>query len=170
MNAIETRHLHRLPSRFETRTLDWLRRRSLVWLRVSLGLVFLGFGLLKFVPGLSPAQDLVERTMAALTFGLVPDTVGLLLVAAMETAIGLSLITGQHLRIGLALLGMAMVGILSPVVLFPERLFAGPLSAPTLEGQYVLKDLVLLAAALVVAVGEFGRRRGEPRQDDRHGV
>ncbi len=168
MNATETRHLRRLPSRFETGTLDWLGRRSLVWLRVSLGLVFLGFGLLKFVPDLSPAQDLVERMMAALTFGLVPDAVGLFLVAAMESAIGLSLISGRHLRIGLALLGMAMVGILSPVVLLPERLFAGPLSAPTLEGQYVLKDLVLLAAALVVAVGEFGRRVG-PGTNDRHG-
>ena len=159
MNMMTTNRLAGQPSRAETRAIEWLNRHSLAMLRVSLGLVFLGFGLLKFVPGLSPAEDLAEQTMAALTFGLLPDGVGLVLVAAMETAIGLSLITGKHLRAGLALLGMAMVGILSPVLLFPDRLFAGPHFAPTLEGQYVLKDIVLLAAGLVVAVGEFGRRR-----------
>lgn len=170
MNATYVNHLYRSPGRFETRALDWLGRHCLLWLRVSLGLVFLGFGILKFVPGLSPAQDLVGLTVEALTFGLVPGAVGLVLVAAMETAIGFSLISGWHLRAGLVLLGMAMVGILSPVVLFPDRLFAGPLSAPTLEGQYVLKDLVLLAAALVVAVTEFGRRQVGAGKEVRHGV
>ncbi|MDP9366289.1 MAG: DoxX family protein [Chloroflexota bacterium] len=170
MNATHVNHLYRPPSRFETRALGWLSRHCLLWLRVSLGLVFLGFGLLKFVPGLSPAQDLVRLTVEALTFGLVPGGVGLVLVAAMETAIGVSLVSGWHLRAGLVLLGLAMVGILSPVVLFPERLFAGPLSAPTLEGQYVLKDLVLLAAALVVAVAEFGRRQVGTGKEVRHGV
>lgn len=171
-NALNATHVHRLyrpPGRLEDRALDWLGRHCLTWLRISLGLVFLGFGLLKFVPGLSPAQDLAERTVDALTFGLVPGTLGRLLVASMETAIGLSLVTGRHLRAGLVLLGLAMVGILAPVVLFPDRLFAGPLSAPTLEGQYVLKDLVLLASALVVAVGEFGRRRVAPAMAVRHG-
>jgi uncharacterized membrane protein YkgB len=147
------------PFRPASRTIESLSRYSVAMLRVSLGLVFLGFGLLKFVPGLSPAEDLVERTMAVLTFGVIPAGLGLALVAAMETAIGLSLVTGKHLRGGLALLGLAMIGILSPVLLFPDRLFAGPLSAPTLEGQYVVKDIVLLAAGMVVAVAEFGRRR-----------
>ena len=169
MNALNAERLYRPPDGIEARLLDWLGRHCLTWLRISLGLVFLAFGLLKFVPGLSPAQHLVESTMEALTFGLVPGAVGLVLVATMETAIGLSLLTGWHLRLGLVLLGMAMVGILSPVVLYPERLFAGPLSAPTLEGQYVLKDVVLLAAALVVAVAEFGRRLGTPGKGGRHG-
>jgi uncharacterized membrane protein YkgB len=64
---------------------------------------------------------------------------------------------------------MAMVGILSPVLLFPDRLFAGPHFAPTLEGQYVLKDIVLLAAGMVVAVAEFGRRQPNVAQEGRHG-
>jgi uncharacterized membrane protein YkgB len=169
MNATNLTRLYQPPGRIETRVLDWLGRHSLTWLRMSLGLVFLAFGVLKFVPGLSPAEDLVERTVEALTFGLVPGAVGLALVAAMETAIGFSLVTGWYLRAGLVLLGMAMVGILSPVVLFPDRLFAGPHSAPTLEGQYVLKDLVLLAAALVVAVAEFGRRRFGAGKEGQHG-
>ena len=47
------------------------------------------------------------------------------------------------------------VGILSPLVLLPERLFAGPYGAPTLEGQYVLKDVILVAAGMVIAAVTF---------------
>lgn len=137
---------------------SWLARYSISLLRVSLGLVFLGFGALKFVPGVSPVEDMVSETMSALTLELLPSGVGLALVATLETVIGLLLITGRALRLGLALLGLALVGILSLLVLFPDRLFAGPGNAPTLEGQYVIKDLVLLAAGLVVIAGARGGR------------
>ncbi len=126
-------------------------------LRVSLGAVFLLFGVLKFVPGLSPAEDIAVRAVSELSFGLVPDGLALVLVATMETVIGLTLLTGVWLRLGLVLLGGALIGILSPLVLFPDALFNG--LAPTLAGQYVIKDIVLLAAALVVAVSVFGQRR-----------
>jgi putative oxidoreductase len=98
--------------------------------------------------------------MGALTLGLISGGIGLALVAALETSIGVLLITGRYLRLGLGLLALAMIGILSPLVLFPGRLFAGPTHAPTLEGQYVLKDIVLLAAVLVVAVGAPNGRVG----------
>lgn len=137
---------------------SWLAQHSVTLLRVSLGLVFLVFGALKFVPGLSPAQDLAVRTVDTLTFGLLPDGVGLLLVAGLETAIGVFLLTGWRLRVGVALLGLAMVGILAPLVLFPDRLFGPGFFAPTLEAQYVLKDVVLLAAGLVVAATAFSNR------------
>jgi uncharacterized membrane protein YkgB len=133
-----------------------LDRGSIALLRASLGLVFLCFGVLKFVPGLSPAESLAERTVEALTLGLTPDGAAIYLVAALESAIGLSLLTGRLVRVGLALLAVAMGGILAPIVLFPAEMFAPhaylPLYGPTLAGQYVLKDVVLLAAALVVAV------------------
>ena len=159
--------------RIDALVTGWLARYSITLLRVSLGLVFLGFGVLKFFPGVSPAQGLAEETMDALTFGLIPGGVGLALVAAMETAIGLSLITGRFLRLGLGLLGLAMVGILSPLVLFPDELFARPYE-PTLAGQYVLKDVVLLAAGLVVATGALGgrivtERDGAPPSDHEGG-
>lgn len=141
---------------------EWLARYSVTALRISLGLVFLGFGLLKFFPGLSPAAGLAGETFARLTFGLVPENVGVLIVAAMETTIGLSLVTRRLLRFGLALLAVTMVGILSPLVLLPGELFRGVLWAPTLTGPYVLKDIVLVTAALVVASSAFGaRRRGD---------
>jgi putative oxidoreductase len=135
----------------------FLARYSVPFLRVSLGLVFLGFGLLKFVPGVSPAEDISARTVDALSLGIVEGRLATVVVAAMETAIGLCLVTGRRIKIGLALLGAAMVGVLSPLALFPGDLFDGRYHAPTLVGQYVLKDVVLLAGTLVVVAWELNR-------------
>lgn len=133
-----------------------LTRYSITALRISLGLVFLGFGVLKFFPGMSPAAELAERTIGTLTFGLVGPTAALLLTAILETVIGLTLVTGLFLRTGLVVLAGAMVGIMSPLVLFFGELF--PAGGPTLTGQYVLKDIVLVAAAAVVGAAALGAR------------
>jgi uncharacterized membrane protein YphA (DoxX/SURF4 family) len=125
---------------------------------VSLGAVFLGFGLLKFFPNLSPAQDLVTRTTEVLSFGLVPAGMGIVMVAALECLIGLGLISGRYLRTTLLLLGFQMVGAMSPLLLFSGELFGGPFHAPTLEGQYIIKDVVLISAGLVLGATLHGGR------------
>ncbi len=125
-----------------------LGRHSVDILRVSLGLVFLGFGVLKFFPGASPAEALVMRTIDTLTLGVIDGRNAVLLTALMECFIGLTLVTGKFLRTGLLVLGFSLVGIMSPLVLFFGDLFPG---TPTLEAQYVLKDIVLAAAGLVIA-------------------
>ena len=53
-------------------------------------------------------------------------------------------------------MAMALVGILSPLVLFPDQMWSG--NGPTLTGQYVFKDIVLAAAGLVVAAHALGAR------------
>jgi uncharacterized membrane protein YphA (DoxX/SURF4 family) len=136
----------------------WLARHSITLLRISLGLVFLGFGVLKFFPGHSPAEALAARTFGVLTFGVLPADLDRVLVAALETAVGLCLTTGWFLRPGVRLLGVNMVGVLSPLVLFPHELFPHGLTAPTLEAQYVVKDAVLLCASMVVAARALGGR------------
>jgi putative oxidoreductase len=133
----------------------WLARHSIDILRVSLGLVFLGFGALKFIPGASPAEDLAIATLHKLTFGMLSGETALLVTAISETFIGVTLITGKLLKAGLVVLAGSFVGIMSPLVLFFGQLFPG---APTLEGQYVLKDVVLIAAGLVVAARTLGAR------------
>ena len=152
----------------------FLARYSVPFLRVSLGLVFLGFGLLKFAPGVSPAEDISARTVDALSLGIVEGRLATVFVAMMETAIGLCLVTGRRIKLGLGLLGMAMVGVLSPLVLFPGDLFDGKYNAPTLVGQYVLKDVVLLAGTLVVLAWELNRSAlmepGEPGQPGGEGM
>jgi uncharacterized membrane protein YkgB len=132
-----------------------LNRYSVAFLRISLGLVFLGFGVLKFFPGLSPAEGIAAATIDRLTLGLIGGHTAVLLTAVLETFIGLTLVTGKLVRVGLVVLAGAFVGILSPLVLFTDQLFP---HGPSLMGQYVLKDIVLVAAALVVAAGALGSR------------
>ena len=151
-----------VAARVESGVAGFLTRHSVTALRISLGLVFLGFGVLKFFPGMSPAAELAERTIGALTFGLVGPTAALLLTAILETVIGLTLLTGLFLRTGLVILAGALVGILSPVVLFYGELF--PATGPTLTGQYVLKDIVLACAGAVVGAAALGARLRLPQQ------
>lgn len=143
-------------TRFDVGALrTWLNRYSIDILRISLGLVFALFGFLKFIPGASPAEELAMRTVESLSFGMVTGSTALWLTAAVECFIGLTLVTGRLLRTGLIALGFALVGILSPVVLFFGDLFPG---TPTLEAQYVLKDVVLAAAGLVIGAAALGSR------------
>ena len=139
---------------------NWLARYSFPLLRVALGLVIFGFGFLKYFPGVSPAQDLVLHVNRILTFGLVPDQVALPALATVECLLGLSLITGRGLRYVVYPLTVWAIAILLPVLLFPGELFSGPDHAPTLAGQYVLKDVILLAACLVVMARVRNNTRG----------
>ena len=134
---------------FEGMLKAFLERWSVPALRVALGVVFVAFGVIKFFPGVSPVESLVEATWGVLTFGIVGGQLALILTAVIETVAGLALISGVFARFGLVMLAVAFVGILSPLVFFPGELFTA--AGPTLLGQYVLKNVVLIAAALVVA-------------------
>jgi putative oxidoreductase len=143
-----------------------LVRHGITALRLTVGAVFLGFGFLKFFPGVSPAQGLAIRTIDLLTFGLVPWQVGIVAIAVLECFIGICLLANRWMRLAIWLLALELVGVLAPVALLTGRLFSGPHHAPTLEGQYVLKDVILVAAAMVIAAGTFrgGRLvRDEPQ-------
>ncbi len=142
----------------ETGFTRWLVLHSLTVLRVSLGLVFLAFGILKFFPGASPAQGLATRTTEVLSFGIVPDSVSLVMVALLECSIGIGLILGRNLRIVLLLLAFQMVGAMSPLVIFAADLFSGPYHAPTLAAQYIIKDIVLVSVGLVLGATLHGGR------------
>lgn len=134
---------------FEGMLKAFLERWSVPALRVALGVVFVAFGVIKFFPGVSPVESLVEATWGVLTFGIVGGQLAMILTAVIETVAGLALISGVFARFGLVMLAVAFVGILSPLVFFPGELFTA--AGPTLLGQYVLKNVVLIAAALVVA-------------------
>ena len=142
----------------EQQLAQWLATHSVTALRVSLGLVFLGFGILKFFPGMSPAESLAGETFSILTLGLIPDRVGLVMIAGLESAIGLLLLSGLWTRVALGLLAIQLVGILSPLVLLPGEMFRADPIAPTLAGQYVFKDIILVAAAMVVGARALGAR------------
>lgn len=154
----------RLYERLDTSLPRWMARDGVILLRVSLGVVFLWFGVLKFFPGLSPAQDLATRTIDALTFGTVPPAICLPVLAAWECLIGVGLLSGLFMRATLLLMFVQMLGTITPMFLFPGEAFLRFPYAPTLEGQYIVKNLVLISAGVVIgATVRGGRLVAEPR-------
>lgn len=143
---------------------ELLARIGIPVLRIGLGVVFLWFGALKFVPGASPADDLAARTIERLSFGLVGPAVSVPLLATWESLIGIGLLSARFLRATLLLLAVQMVGTLTPLVLFPAETFQVFPFAPTLEGQYILKNVVLIGAGMVVGATVRGGRI-EPQPD-----
>jgi uncharacterized membrane protein YkgB len=137
----------------DERITHWMARRGITFLRVALGLVFVWFGALKLIPGLSPAEGLVLETVAFL-----PGHVFLPVLALWEIAIGVGFLTARALRLTILLLFLQMPGTLSPIFLLPDRVFTSFPFALTLEGQYIVKNLVLIAAALVIGATVRGGR------------
>jgi uncharacterized membrane protein YphA (DoxX/SURF4 family) len=136
----------------------WMARFGIVLLRLSLGVVFLWFGVLKFFPNVSPAQELATRTISTLSGGLISASVSLPFLAAWECLIGIGLLVGRGLRGILLLLYVQMLGTLTPIVLFPDEVFTRIPYVPTLEGQYIIKNLVLISAGIVVGATVRGGR------------
>lgn len=123
----------------------WMARHGLLIMRLGLGVVFFWFGALKLAPGLSPAEDLVRNTI----YFIDPDLF-LPILALWEMLIGLGLITGKQMRITLLLLFLQMPGTALPLVLLPEVTWTAFPYGLTLEGQYIIKNLALIGAALVL--------------------
>lgn len=142
-----------LPSalvKVDRRVTLWMARNGPWLLRLSVGVVFLWFGVLKFVPGLSPADELATRTISTLTRGVVGPEVSRPTLAAWECLIGLGLLSGWFLRATLLLLFVQMLGTVTPLALFPDETWRHAPYAPTLEGQYIIKNIVIVSAAIVV--------------------
>ena len=136
----------------------YMARYGITLLRMSVGVVFFWFGFLKFFPGLSPAEGLATKTLEVLSFGMVQPRVAVIVLAAWECAVGLCLILSVFLRTTLLLLWLQMAGTIAPMLLFPQEVFSHFPYAPTLEGQYIIKNLVLVSAGVVVGATVRGGR------------
>jgi uncharacterized membrane protein YphA (DoxX/SURF4 family) len=146
-------HLDRLERRL-TRS---IAQHGILFLRVSVGIVFVWFGALKLFPGLSPAEDLAARTVSALTFGLVPPGVSVPVLGVWECAIGFGIVTGRLARLTLVLLLLQMSGTVMPLFFFPHETWLRFPYAATLEGQYIIKNVVLVSAGAVIYASLRGR-------------
>lgn len=122
----------------------WMRRHGVEILRRTLGIVFIWFGILKPY-GLSPAQELVSRTVYWVDPAWFVPFLGW-----WEVVIGAGLLIRPLIRPAIALLFLQMPGTFLPLVLLPDVCFTRFPFGLTLEGQYIVKNLVLIAAALVV--------------------
>lgn len=132
-----------------------LRRASPMLLRVSLGIVFVWFGALK-VAGLSAVGGLVAATVPFLDSAWFVPVLGL-----VEILIGVAFATGQLLRVVLPVFAAHMAGTFLVLITLPDVAFEGanPLVL-TAVGEFVVKNLVLLSAGLVVASGVKPLRAG----------
>ena len=136
----------------------WMARYGLLIMRLGLGIVFFWFGALKLVPGLSPAEELVRNTI----YFVNPDLF-LPVLAVWEMVIGLGLITGVFMRLTLLLLFLQMPGTALPLLVLPEITWTAFPYGLTLEGQYIIKNLALIGAALVLGgTVRGGRLEPEP--------
>lgn len=147
-------------------TLDDLDRRiaafmahwGVMALRYSLGLIFIWFGILKPL-GLSPAAPLLLATVDFLPVFTPRQWLGI--IGWWEVAIGATFLFRPTVRIAIGLLALQMVGTFLPLFMLPGVTFQpGRIPyAPTMEGQYIVKNLLIISAALVV--GGTVRRRTE---------
>lgn len=128
----------------------WMAENGIVLLRISIGIIFLWFGFIKYFPGLSPVEGLAMRTTKVLTFGLFSDNAMGAGLATLECLIGIGLLTGKFLRATLLLLLLQLVGAISPVFLFPAEVFNIIPVVPTLAGQYIIKDIVIISAGILI--------------------
>ncbi|MGH7710770.1 MAG: hypothetical protein ACREOG_05775 [Gemmatimonadaceae bacterium] len=153
-----------LYHRVDRRLTRFMADHGITLLRISLGVVFLWFGALKFFPGVSPATDLAVRTIRVMTGGALSDAAAIYVLATWECLIGIGLILGRLLRTTLLLLWLQMAGTLTPLFFFPDEVFRVIPFAPTLEGQYIIKNVVLISAAIVIgATVRGGKVIADPR-------
>ena len=147
---MKTSQIYQFMVNLEMRSIEWKARNGLNILRVSLGLVFIWFGMLKFFPGISAAEVIAGKTIYTLTFGIVKPPVSLPFLAIWECTVGLGLITKRWMNLTLLLLYFQMIGTFLPLVFFPHETFTTSVFIPTLLGQYIVKNIVLLSAGVVI--------------------
>lgn len=129
-----------------TNTFQWRLRL----LSISIGAVFLYFGALKFFPDLSPAEQIGATTVCKLCFGLLPPKFCLLALASLEVSIGAALIFRQFMKVTIIVAISHLVMTFTPLLFYPDLIFQDSLISPTLLGQYIYKNVIIICALLVI--------------------
>lgn len=126
---------------------------------IAIGIVYLWFGALKFFPNISPAEDLAKTTIHELTFGLIPSETTILLLAFWEISIGILLILNVYKS---TIYWAAIIHItltFTPWLFFPSEVFQNNYFQLTLLGQYIAKNIVILAALAVLLKEERSKTK-----------
>jgi len=140
----------RLFDRVDRAITGWMARNGITLLRISLGIIFFWFGILKFFPNVSPAEALASQTILKLSFNHVGPSLSMPILATWECLIGLGLLSRVAMRVTLLLLFVQMLGTLLPLFFFPHQTFTSVPFVPTLEGQYIIKNFVLISAGIAI--------------------
>jgi uncharacterized membrane protein YkgB len=130
----------------------WMRRWSTPAIRISFGIIFIWFGILKLFD-VSSAESLLKATVVWLPFG--SPEFWLITIGWWEVAIGGTFLFARTTKIAIGLLFLQMFGTFMPLILLPEvTLQNGNIFTPSLEGQYIIKNVMIISAALVLG-GKF---------------
>ena len=144
--------------RVDAAVIKWMAKHGLFLLRISIGVIFLWFGALKYFEGMSPAEDLAIKTISTLSFNLIPTKIIIYGLATWEVLIGIGLLFNLFMRETLLLLYLQMLGTFSPIFLFSGEVFhIFPISL-ALEGQYIVKNIVIISAGIVLGSTVRGGR------------
>ncbi len=119
-------------------------------LRIGIALIYLWFGALKFFGEMSPASKLATTTMTKLSFHMVDEKWSLLLLGIVETLLGTFLLTNVRLRWVIRIASLHLAGTFSPLLLLPDTCFVKVPFGLTLEGQYIIKNIVLLLGFWII--------------------
>ena len=152
--AASAAHLTLRLRRLDREIIAWCARNGLTLLRLSLGIIYVWFGALKLFPGVSPIQGFIFEAM-----GFMPLDILYPFLAVWEVAVGLLFLSGKFPRLTIFLMLTQMVGAMSPLVLRPDLIFVNFPYQFTLVGQYIVKDVILVTQALVLAPGVRGKGR-----------
>lgn len=117
-------------------------------IRISFAIIFIWFGILKPL-GVSPAEDLVKKTVSWM--GIFSPETWLHIIGYWEVVIGILFLFKKTSRSAIGLLFLQMVGTFLPLITLPEITFQNnnPLTL-TLEGQYIVKNILIISAALII--------------------
>ena len=124
--------------------------RWLIALRISIAIIYVWFGALKFFPGVSPAEELAKQTIHLLTVRLINPDLSLLLLALWETAVGLMLIGGIYTTFTIRAVLLHMFCTFTPLFLLPALSFTYAPFSLTLIGQYIIKNIVIICALFLI--------------------
>jgi len=119
-------------------------------LRYSIALIYFWFGMLKFFPEVSPAEEIAKSTVSSLFYGMIPETICLYTLAVLELLIGMGLFSGKKINFVINITLAHMIFTFLPFLLFPNQSFGEVPMSLTLLGQYILKNLVIICALLMI--------------------
>jgi len=125
-------------------------KKTIELIRISIGIIFLWYGILKFYPSLSPAEDLATKTIDILFFGLINETLSIKLLAIWEVCIGLGFIFAYYLRFVVVIFLTHMILTFTPLFILPEISFTHAPFAFTLVGQYIVKNIIFILAGVLI--------------------
>ncbi|MEV9594815.1 DoxX family membrane protein [Aliarcobacter butzleri] len=126
-------------------------------MRLSLGIIFVWYGMLKFFPTLSPAEDLAIKTIDIMFFHLIAGSLSIKLLAILEVAIGIGFLSGYYTKLVTIIFLGHMLCTFAPLFILPELSFTHAPYAFTLVGQYIVKNIVFILVGVMIYQNETKR-------------